>query len=110
MKPWALAAWVLTAAIVASCDPVHEQQKDALGGETPGVPKGPLHRPGQPCIVCHDGAFGDPPEFSIAGTIFVDGNDTTPLSDATLEMNESYSCKLRTARSRKTPFLSSASM
>jgi hypothetical protein len=82
MKARSLASWVLGAAILASCDPVHEAQKDALGGETPGVRNGPLHRPGQPCIVCHDGALGDPPAFSIAGTIFADGNDTTPLPNA----------------------------
>jgi hypothetical protein len=80
-------AWCLVAAaLAASCDPVHEQQIDALGGETPGVPRGPLHRPGQPCIVCHDGALGDPPAFSIAGTIFQDGNDTTPLDGATVSI------------------------
>ncbi len=75
---------VLAAAALASCDPVHEAEKDAIGGDTPGVPNGPLHHPGQACIVCHDGALFDPPAFSIAGTIFQDGNSTTPLPNATV--------------------------
>jgi hypothetical protein len=55
---------------LGACDPVHTDDIAALGGETRGVPKGPLHRPGQPCTLCHDGALRDPPAFSVAGTIF----------------------------------------
>jgi hypothetical protein len=61
----------LTAVLsIVSCDPVLDDGVAALGPETPGVANGPLHRPGQPCLLCHDGAFGDPPAFSVAGTIF----------------------------------------
>lgn len=60
------AAWMA----LTACDPVHDDAKAALGPETPGVQKGPLHRPGQPCLVCHDGAMGDPPRFIIAGTVY----------------------------------------
>lgn len=60
------AAWMA----LAACDPVHDDAKAALGPEAPGVQKGPLHRPGQPCLVCHDGAMGDPPRFNIAGTVY----------------------------------------
>jgi len=52
----------------------------ALGAETPGVPRGPLHRPGQPCIVCHDGEPGDAKAFSMAGTVFLDANSLTPAA------------------------------
>jgi len=52
------------------CDPVHDDAKAALGPEAPGVPRGPLHRPGQPCLVCHDGDTGDPPRFTVGGTVF----------------------------------------
>ena len=38
--------------------------------EAPGVRRGPLHRPGQPCLLCHDGALGDPQRFTVAGTVF----------------------------------------
>jgi hypothetical protein len=59
-------------ALVASCDPVHNDAIDALGGEAPNVRTGPLHRPGQPCLLCHDGTIGNPPQFTVAGTVYVD--------------------------------------
>jgi hypothetical protein len=52
------------------CDPVQDDAVSALGGETNGTQPGPLHRAGQPCLLCHDGAFGNPEEFSVAGTVF----------------------------------------
>ena len=48
-------------------DPVREEAILALGPEAPGVAPGPLHRPGQPCLVCHDGATATP--LSVGGTI-----------------------------------------
>jgi hypothetical protein len=66
-----LIAMLAAAAAIASCDPVHSDAVDALGGEAPGVRRGPLHRPGQPCLVCHDGKVGDPQQFSVAGTVFL---------------------------------------
>jgi hypothetical protein len=56
--------------VVASCNPVLDDEIAALGPETPGVRPGPLHRPGQPCLLCHDGEIGDPVAFSVAGTVF----------------------------------------
>ncbi len=76
----------LLAALTGSCDPVHDDAKAALGGEAPGVPPGPLHRPGQPCLLCHDGASGDPPAFTLAGTIFVDANTLTAEPGATVTL------------------------
>ncbi len=55
---------------LAACDPVVDDAVAALGPEAPGVRQGPLHRPGQPCLLCHDGALFDPPRFTVAGTIF----------------------------------------
>jgi hypothetical protein len=78
--PSSLFAVLTVAALAGSCDPVHLQQEDVLGDNAPGVQNGPLHRPGQPCLVCHDG------DFSMAGTIFVGGNDTTPLPGATVTL------------------------
>jgi hypothetical protein len=76
-------AWLIAAAAFGSaCDPVHDDAVSALGGETPGVPQGPLHRAGQPCAECHDGAFGDPPAFSLAGTLYLDATGLTPVSGA----------------------------
>jgi hypothetical protein len=81
-----LASLALAGAVTAACDPVHDDAKSALGGEAPGVPRGPLHRPGQPCLICHDGAFGDPRAFSMAGTVFLDANTLTPAPSATVTL------------------------
>jgi hypothetical protein len=74
------------ASIGSSCDPVHDDAQAALGGEAPGVPHGPLHRPGQPCITCHDGALGSPPQFSVAGTIYQNANDTIAAEGANVTL------------------------
>lgn len=72
--------------IASSCDPYYNDQIAALGDEAPNVRKGPLHRPGQPCLLCHDGAQGSPPEFSVAGTVFVDpaATNLVPAVNATV--------------------------
>jgi hypothetical protein len=63
---------VLFAALMAlgACDPVHDDAIAALGPEAPDVRRGPLHRAGQPCLLCHDGAIGDPQRFTVAGTVY----------------------------------------
>jgi hypothetical protein len=83
--PLALAAVV---APLAGCDPVHDDATAALGDEAPGVRKGPLHRPGQPCTTCHDGAIGNPPKFSVAGTIFQDELGKAPAVKAVVTLTD----------------------
>lgn len=73
-------------ALLPGCDPVQDSAINALGGEAPGVRRGPLHRPGQPCLLCHDGALGDPPAFSVAGTIFDRPSDAQPVNGATVSL------------------------
>lgn len=55
-------------------DPVLERQIAELGVEDPDVPIGPLHRPNQPCLVCHSprGVDAGAAEtiFSVAGTVY----------------------------------------
>jgi hypothetical protein len=59
------------ALLVSGCpDPVREDLEAEQGPEQAGVPKGPLHRPGQRCLACHR-AGGPSPPFSVAGTIFL---------------------------------------
>jgi hypothetical protein len=83
----ALLFLALAAALGAgSCDPVQDNAVAALGGETPGVPPGPLHRPGQPCLVCHDGASGDPRAFSMAGTVFAYASALSPTVGAVVTL------------------------
>jgi hypothetical protein len=61
----------LMAGLLLGCfDPVHTDDVDALGPEAAGVPEGPLHRPGQPCTVCHGGDGPGSPTFDLAGTVF----------------------------------------
>jgi len=67
--------------VVAACaDPVRNAERDALGPEDPNVPKGEFHRPGQPCLVCHD-------DFALAGTIY-DTDSVTPFEGATVTITD----------------------
>jgi hypothetical protein len=72
-----------------SCyDPVHDQEVAALGGEAPGVPQGPLHRPGQPCNVCHGGAGPASLRFSVAGTVFVYASGGQGANGASVQLED----------------------
>lgn len=78
--------------VLAACaDPVRQESIDALGGEQPGVPKGPLHRPGQPCNVCHDGKGPGSSVFSFAGTIYQHPSPSPkiPLANALVKLIDS---------------------
>ena len=48
---------------------MQQAQIAELGPEEPGVPPGPLHRAGQPCLLCHS-ATGEAPRFTAAGTVY----------------------------------------
>lgn len=72
--------------MLTACDPVRDNAIAALGGETPGVHPGPRHRPGQPCLLCHGGAPGDPKQFSVAGTLFMQPTGTRPARGAAVEL------------------------
>jgi hypothetical protein len=76
-----LAATVTT---VACVDATHDAQVQALGGEAPGVPPGPNHRPGQPCVLCHGEAGPATPIFSVAGTVYAVQGQKAPAVNATV--------------------------
>ncbi len=83
MTPRPIVAGTLTLTLAllgtASCeDPVHDAEITALGPEAPGVPPGPNHRPGQPCLTCHGGQGPASATFVTAGTIY-----ETPYSPGT---------------------------
>jgi hypothetical protein len=64
-------AWLACAVLASACsDPVHEARITALGPEDPTLEPGALHRPGQPCLACHDGTQPDTTRYSIAGTVY----------------------------------------
>ena len=86
------ASWstaLLIASVAACADPVLDEAIDALGPETPGVPTGPLHRPGQPCVLCHSEA-GDAPPFLLAGTVYVDAESLTPIDDVRVDFIDTF--------------------
>jgi hypothetical protein len=63
---------VVALSLCGSCsDPVRDMAVERLGSEAQGVSPGPLHRPGQPCLVCHSehGPASHTP-FVLAGTVF----------------------------------------
>jgi hypothetical protein len=78
----------LVAMLVASCDPAHDAAVDDLGGEAPGVPRGPTHRPGQPCTVCHGGDGPGKPTFSVAGTVYRSRSDATGVQGAVVTITD----------------------
>jgi hypothetical protein len=75
------------ASTAACADPVREQAIAALGGEAEGVEPGPLHRPGQPCLVCHDSGKASP--FSVAGTIYARAEGRAPVNRVTVQLIDS---------------------
>jgi len=83
---FALGGAALTAAVGWACsDPLQSARVAALGGERPGVSRGPNHRPGQPCLACHGGSGPADVDFGVAGTIYQSAAlDSPPLAGATV--------------------------
>jgi hypothetical protein len=81
-----------------ACDPVHDDAIAALGPEVPGVRRGPLHRPGQSCLLCHDGAIGDPQRFTVAGTVYDTPGELVASVGATVVLTDAnaFSTELQT--------------
>jgi hypothetical protein len=76
---WVLALGLAAGMGLPSCvDPTHDAQVQALGGEAPGVPHGPLHRPGQPCLVCHGEEGPASQKFVMAGTVYATQGQGAP--------------------------------
>jgi hypothetical protein len=70
---------------------------DELGGEDPATPVGPLHRPGQPCLVCHGDDGPAESRFSLAGTVYQKQASATPLAGATVRFIDSTGAQYRVA-------------
>lgn len=82
---------MLAASLLVACDPVHSDAVNALPGSKVG--NGPLHRSGQPCQLCHDGALGDPSAFSVAGTVFLNQTDLQGLDGVTVTLTDKNGSK-----------------
>jgi hypothetical protein len=76
-------------ALTACVDESHDLQVQALGGEAPGVSPGPLHRPGQPCLVCHGADGPSRNTFVIAGTVFAVQGQSAPAPGVQVEIEDS---------------------
>jgi hypothetical protein len=74
--------------LTGCADPVRAEKIAALGGEASDVPVGPLHRPGQPCLLCHDDEGGRAGRFSLAGTIYVDADGQEAVKDAVVHVED----------------------
>jgi hypothetical protein len=75
--------------LASACDdPVKDADVAALGPEDPNVPIGPLHRPGQPCIVCHGGSGPGVLQMSIAGTIYEQSHSSKPAAGAIVNLTD----------------------
>lgn len=71
----------LAGAVSVSCvDEVHSQEVAALGPDQ--GPRGPTHRPGQPCLTCHGGEGPAKVVFSIGGTVYEDQGGGSPAVGA----------------------------
>ena len=77
-----LALGAMAIVLVDCVDATHDDQVQALGGEDPAVRRGPLHRPGQPCLVCHGGEGPASGTFSVAGTVYTLAGRTDPAVGA----------------------------
>jgi hypothetical protein len=86
---------LLIAALMSCGDPAVDPSIEALGAEAPGVRPGPLHRPGQPCVLCHSEA-GNAPPFALAGTVYIDAHSLTPIDDVIVTLVDSFGQRFST--------------
>lgn len=85
--------WI--AAAIACTDPVHQERVAALGEEAAGTPPGPLHRPGQPCLVCHGPEGPAETEYAIAGTVYRSPSDPGPVEGAEIVVRDANGARHR---------------
>lgn len=83
-------------AVLSGCNnPLREEAITELGGELSGVPIGPLHRAGQPCLMCHDGSMST--AFSVAGTIHLRFDGAQPAASALVHLADGLGNTYRVA-------------
>jgi hypothetical protein len=79
---------ILAGGLLGCGDPAADAAVSALGPETPGVPPGPKHRPGQPCLVCHGPSGAARSPFSLAGTLYREKGKPAVLGRADVAVTE----------------------
>ena len=65
-------------------DPVHDKLVASLGPET--TSPGPTHRPGEPCLACHDGTGPASTKLAMGGTIYLQQGKPDPLAGAEVDL------------------------
>lgn len=106
MKGWYWIGLIFAAASASCIGTTPEgRARDALGGEAPGVPRGPEHRPGQPCLVCHSPeGDGEEPTFLVAGTVYrPDG--VTPAMGASVTIRDAMDREVTATTNRVGNFM-----
>lgn len=90
----ALAMAVGAASMSCTTDPVLDDAVEAQGNETENIPKGPLHRAGQRCTVCHqkNGVASDSP-FTLAGTVFAQPKRQVGVEGAEVRLTDADGTK-----------------
>lgn len=88
-RTFVLAGALATLTAAGCSDPVVDDAIDALGPEAPGVPQGPLHRAGQPCVLCHSSGGPGELEMSFGGTVYQYPGDPRPLAGAFVDFIDS---------------------
>jgi len=58
----------------------------ALGPEPNGPGRGPLHRPGQPCLLCHDGGVAS--NMFAAGTVYATPYSKIPVNGVSITLTD----------------------
>lgn len=80
---------IASGTLTCSLDPVHEEAVADLGPEAAGIPPGPLHRAGEPCLVCH-GPGGAAPTLSVGGTLYAAEDGLASLPGATVLLSDTF--------------------
>lgn len=95
--PIVASLFAASVALVACGNPIQDARIDALGGEDPAVPPSDIHRPGQPCLLCHGPYKGAQPEMTVAGTIYGYSwdaahakDDAIPVANVEIEISDSF--------------------
>lgn len=74
---------------IACDDTQRDRELSELGGEAATVAPGELHRPGQPCGVCHGGAGPAHGRFSLSGTVFWTADSQAPVAHTVVRIIDS---------------------
>jgi hypothetical protein len=85
----ALVTVVVGAGLGACASPVNDDKIEKLGGETEGVLQSEFHRPGQPCVLCHDSYEGASPQMAVGGTVFATPSNPVPVEGVTVTLTDS---------------------